>query len=150
MQKQEIDDNLIFYPQVKLGKIYFSYQEKDIIQVLGKPNLKEKDDDYSDNSYVIRLVYSKLNISFFLHFEQDSFNYLSIHTDDLILNKTKLSSFTSKTKLIKHIKKYCDENGLIGQYSKTKDMSEECYLFDKLSLTIWFEQDIISDICIQK
>lgn len=150
MQKQEIDDNLIFYPQVKLGKIYFSYQEKDIIEVLGKPSLKEKDDDYSDNSYVIRLVYSKLNISFFLHFEEYKFNYLSIHTDDLIIDKVKLSLFLSKIKLIKYIEMYCEKNGITRQCSKTKSINEECYTFNKLGLTIWFEQGEISDICVQK
>ena len=77
MELEDKDINIIFRPQIGLGKILFSFQEEDIIALLDIPE-ERNIDNFNDSEYALYLEYWNLNISPSIYYENDKFNYLSI------------------------------------------------------------------------
>jgi hypothetical protein len=150
MQIEGRDINIIFKPQVGLGNILFSFQEREIINVLGIPDKKEID-NLTDTGYAIYLYYNQQGISPSIYYENEAFESLHISTDDLILNNVKFSTLT-KDEIVKCIEDYHCKNKLqyLCKYIYEKEVNEDYYYFKNIGLTIWFEGDLISDICVQK
>lgn len=148
MRDQEQYVNLVFHPQVGLGKIDFSFNEKDIITLLGEPEDQDIDSDLGANCYSITLWYFSLGISPKVYYENNELDYLSISSDDLLIENT-LFSTLSKSRLLFFIKSYCKRNNFNSTYKKTVDDIRECYYFEGIGLTIWFEKGKISNIIVE-
>lgn len=150
MPIQERDVDIIFYPQKGLGKISFSFNEEEIISILGEPEEQEVVTDLGENEYTVYLLYFSLGISLTLHFENDKLDYLSIFSDDLILDNVQFSSLRKKG-LIRFIQNYCIEHKLCEKYEKKSDNDEEWYFFKGIGLTIWFEKrnGKMSNVCVE-
>jgi len=143
------DVNIIFHPNIGLGKIQFFFQEKEIIDVLGIPDKREIDIQ-DTNDYVLRLFYIISDLSFYLHYEDNKFIYMSIHLNDVILEELKLTLLSERI-VIDYIKDYHEKNHYIFllEESFNSEMKETCYYFESIGLTIWYEDGSISDICVQ-
>lgn len=150
MPIQEHDVNIIFYPEKGLGKIDFSFGEKEIISILGEPENRAIGTYLEENEYTVYLRYFSLGISLYLNFENDKLDYLSISSEDLILDNVQFSSLRKKG-LIRFIQHYCIEHKLDEKYEKKSDNDEEWYFFEGIGLTIWFEKrnGKMSDICVE-
>jgi hypothetical protein len=150
MESKDKDINIIFKPQISLGYISFSFLENDIVEALGTPDEREID-AFNSSEYAIYLYYYNKKVYPSLYFENGNFDYLSINTDDIILDDVKFSTLT-KNEILKFIKDYHCKNKLqyLCKYEYEEDVSEEYYYFENIGLTIWFEEDSISDICVHK
>ncbi|MDR0874463.1 MAG: hypothetical protein LBN27_13535 [Prevotellaceae bacterium] len=150
MEEQDKDINIIFKPQIGLGDILFSFQENDIVKILGNPDEREID-VFNSSEYAINLYYYKINIHPSIYYENGEFDYSSISTEDIILDNVKFSSLT-KDEIVKFIDDYHNKHGLqyLCKYEYEEDVNEECYFFENIGFTIWFEENTISDICVQR
>jgi hypothetical protein len=128
----------------------FSFQESDITKILGIPDEREID-TFNSSEYAIYLYYYKIEVYPSLYFENGNLDYLTINTNDLILDNVKLSTLT-KNEILKFIEEYHYKNKLqyLCKYAYEKDVNEEYYRLANLGLSIWFEEDFISDICVYK
>jgi hypothetical protein len=143
-------DNIIFKPQIGLGRILFSFQENDIVKVLGTPD-ERKVDIFDSSEYAIYLYYYKIKIHPSLYFENNNFDYLSIFTSDIIVDNVKFSTL-KKREVLKFIQDYHKINNIRFLMKKEYDEKVNEYFYDyrNIGLSIWFEGDSISDICVQK
>ncbi|NDV59049.1 hypothetical protein [Bacteroides sp. 519] len=141
--------DLNFYPNIGLGNISFYFQENDILQVMGSPE-KRMIYSYSEKESAICLFYNKLGISFWIHYEDNLFNHLSISIEDIILDGMKFS-LLSKQGILEFVRNYHYQCGYDYLYENTynENVNEEFYYFENIGLSIWFEEDYISDISIK-
>jgi hypothetical protein len=144
------DNNITFYPPKRIGRLLFTYHEKDIVNVLGKPD-KRTIDMFNDNEYAIYLYYNRMGLSPTLYFENNRFDYLSVHLKDIILENVKFSTLDKNSTLV-FLENYhiTHKINYVRKQSYDKDVNEECYEFENIGLTIWYERGCISDICVQK
>jgi hypothetical protein len=58
----------------------------------------------------------------------------------------------TKNEILKFIEEYHYKNKLqyLYKYAYEEDVNEKYYSFENLGLSIWFEEDSISDICVYK
>lgn len=145
IHQQDIN-NIVFFPNIGMGKVKFTYSEKDVINIFGKPLYKKTDYDANFVNYDYNLF--NVNISLFFQYEEQKFDYLSIHTNKLIIGEKEIS-LLSQTELKEHLLEYHNNMNIDFAIEVTKDEIEECFEFCNIGLTIWYEEDIISDICIQ-
>lgn len=151
MEEKDKDNKLIFKPQVGLGEILFSFnREKEVLEVLGD-SAERSIDVFSDNGYVIHLDYWNLSIFVNLYFENRFFDRLSIHTQDIILENFRFSHY-KQSEILSFIKEYHNAYKLdfIEKVESDEDIEEIWYFYENLGLTIWFDKNGISDICVQK
>ena len=150
MELEDKDINIIFRPQIGLGKILFSFQEEDIIAILGIPE-ERNIDNFNDYEYVIRLRYEKLKMYPSIYYENNKFDYLSIFTDDLILDNVKFSTLKKK-EILKFIKNYHEIHGISFGMEKEyeKKVNEYFYDYKNIGLSLWFEDGLITNICVEK
>ncbi|MDL2262453.1 hypothetical protein LJC11_03005 [Bacteroidales bacterium OttesenSCG-928-I21] len=150
MEKQGKDINIIFKPQIGLGNILFSFQENDIIKMLGTPD-ERKIDVFNLSESAIYLYYDEIKIHLSIYYENGKFDHLSIGTEDIVLDSVRFSSST-KDEIIKFIANYHYKNKIhyLCEYTYAENINEEEYFFENIGLTIWFEENTISDICVQK
>lgn len=152
MEEKDKDlNNIIFTPQIGFGKILFSFnKEEDILNVLDTPYEREIY-IFNDNEYVIHLDYWDINISVSLYFEDRIFDYLSIHTQDAILDNFQFSRH-NQSEILTYIKEYHSVYKLdfVEKKEYDKDVEETCFTYDNVGLTIWFDGNGISGICVQK
>jgi hypothetical protein len=150
MESKDKDINIVYTPQIGLGRILFSFQENDIVKVLGTPDEREVD-IFDSSEYAIYLYYYKIKIYPSLYFENSNFDYLSIFTSDLILDNVKFSTL-KKREILKFIKNYHEIYNIRFLMKKEYDekVNEHYYSYRNIGLSIWFEGDLISDICVQK
>lgn len=152
MEEKDKDlNNIIFTPQIGFGKILFSFnKEEDILNVLDTPYEREIY-IFNDNEYVIHLDYWDINISVSLYFEDRIFDYLSIHTQDAILDNFQFSRH-NQSEILTYIKEYHSVYKLdfVEKKEYDKDVDETCFTYDNVGLTIWFDGNGISGICVQK
>ena len=144
----KVNELIQFYPSKGLGKIEFSFDEDDIIEALGEADEIEEE-SFSDSESLVSLSYYDWGLDFFVEYIDDD-KILSIHSDDMILADTHLASL-EKDEMLKFIQKYHEENGIEFECEKAieEDSDEECYFFDNIGLTIWYLNDIVTDICVQ-
>ena len=146
MEKMVSNSN--FYPNVGLGDLLFKYDQNEVLSILGLPEEKEID-QVNDSDYTVRFFYKALGYSFHFHYEDNAFNYSSIHSKRIILDNEDFSMIT-KERIIGVIKDYYLKKDLVydEKYSFDESVNEETYSFDNIGLTIWFENNRISDICV--
>ena len=136
-QQQDVKE---FIPNIGYGNILFSYSKEVIISILGKPIEDQIDQD-------VNILYYP-NLTLFFHYGDDA--YLSIHLKDIILSDIKFSLFT-KENLIDFVKKYHLLKNIQYDFEHLNaDDIEDSYYFKNLGLTIWFESNEISDICLHE
>lgn len=145
-----MDNNNNFYPNIGFGNILFKQSQDEISSILGLPQEKEID-QVNDSDYTVIYLYTVLGYSLHFHYENNILEYFSIHLKRIIFNGEDLSTIT-KGRIIEVIKNYYLREQLTydGSHSFDKDMDEEIYSFDAIGLTIWFEKNQISDICINE
>jgi hypothetical protein len=149
MEEKDKDINIVFRPQVGFGKILFSFnEEKEILNVLG--TFTERSIDiFNEDEYAIYLDYWNISIS--LYYEYSKFDYLSIHTQDIVLEEFRFSEH-EKRDILSFIKKYHDKHhlGFVEDIDYNKNTKEICYYYRNIGLTIWFDKNGISGINVQK
>lgn len=144
-QQQDVN-NLTFFPNIGMGKIKFNHTESDVINILGIPSYKEVDKEVNFINYDYTLFDTK--ISLFFQYEEKEFDYLSIHTRRLYINNKDIS-LMDKISLQNFLIKYHESLGIQYDFQQSEDDLEYCYEYPSIGLTIWYEDDYISDICIQ-
>jgi hypothetical protein len=129
----------------------FSFnREEKISEILGN-SAERSVDIFSDNEYIIHLDYWNWNISVNLYFEENKFDYLSIHTQNIILENFCFSCH-NQIEILSFIKEYHNfhELDFIEKIESDEGVEETWYFYENLGLTIWFDKNGISDICVQK
>ena len=145
MRNQQQEDNhfFTFFPHKGMGKITFDLDEKKIRSLIGKPKAIYKQD--LDNNIGYNYTISGINFTIFFHYEEEIFDYSSIHSEVIIFNNCSTKHLT-KEEILYCIKDYYDSQHIDFYFEKTEDDIEDCYFFEAIGLTIWFEQNNISDI----
>ena len=153
MEEKGKDIDFNFTPQKGVGKILFSFNEKDVLKILGTPTERSVD-VFFDNEYAIYLDYynsydSHLSVN--LYFENNILDYLSIYTNDIILDNFQFSLY-HQDEILSFIKKYHDVHKLdfVEKEEYNKNTKEIFYDYDNIGLAIWFDKSGISGICVQK
>ena len=92
-----------------------------------------------------------MSISVNLYFEENKFDYLSIHAQNIILENFGFTAH-DQNEILSFIKEYHNIYKLdfIEKIESDEDIEETWYFYEKLGLTIWFDKNGISDICLQK
>lgn len=150
MEEQDKDIDLTFIPQVGFGEILFSFNEDQVLHILG--DSAERNIDYfNTNEYALYLDYWDYNIFISLHFENSTLERLSIHTQNIILDDFCFSHH-NQSEILSFIRRYHYTHNL--NFTETVEFNEEvketCYIYNRIGLTIWFDENGISDICLQK
>ena len=139
---------ITFIPTKGVGKIAFTFDEDKIIETLGDAD--EIDEEViSQSESDVSISYYDLGLDFFIEYIDDD-RILSIHSDDIILDGTNLSSL-DKDGVFDLLKKYHQKNNLefLHEQMFDEESEEEINFFDNIGLTIWYEGKEISDICCQ-
>ncbi len=144
-----IDINLMktFFPTKGMGEVLFTSTEEEIIDILGKPESREINDE-GDGFNSIELYFDQHDISIFLHFDGKIFEYMSIHSNNLLFNEIDFSK-ENKTTIIDNIEAYYKENKIEIDLQIEKDLPEYIYTYNAIGLTIWFEKEEIVDISVE-
>jgi len=150
MEEKNKDIDLNFTPQVKLGEVLFSFNEQEVLQSLGA-SAERSLDIFNDREYVIHLDYWSYNFFVSVYYENNKFDYLSIHTQDIILEDFRFSDHKKKD-ILSFIKQYHEKYKILflEKEEYDKDTDEICYNYESIGLTIWFDRTDISDISVQK
>jgi hypothetical protein len=150
MEEKDKDINIVFKPQIGFGEVLFSFnKEEDVLKILGT-SAERSVDIFNDEEYAIYLDYWNLDISVSLYFENNRFDYLSIHTQDVILDGF-CFSLHNQTEILSFIKEYHNVYKLdfVEKIEDIESVEEICYTYDTIGLTIWFDKIGISGICVQ-
>jgi len=142
--------DITFYPFKGLGQILFSSSEEDVIKLLGEPD--EKEDILDEESRVVLYYYeTRPGIDCLFHYESGKFDHLSIFTQNAVLDGFDIASAT-KDMVFDFIKEYHKTNNIEfkSEISRAEDVNEDYYQFDNIGLTIWYDGEFVSEICIQK
>ena len=148
MKESNQSEFIKFYPFKGLGSVEFSFDEDEIIDVLGQPD--EIDEDIvNDSDSVVSLSYYDYGLDIFIEYF-DGEKVLSIHSDDIIIDGENLA-FLEKDQMLKFMKDFHMKNDLEFLHEKLieEDTDEEIHYFDSIGLTIWYIEEDISDICVQ-
>ncbi|GAB6120958.1 hypothetical protein [Dysgonomonas termitidis] len=151
MEEKDKDNIFIFKPQIGLGKVLFSFnKEEDILKILGT-SAERSIDIFSKEEFAIYLDYWNLSIFVSLYFENSFFDRLSIHTQNIILDNFCFSHH-NQSEILSFIREYHNTYKLdfIEKIEFDKNTEETWYFYENLGLTIWFDKNGISDICVQK
>jgi len=149
--------NYLFKIGVGLDNISFDAKESDVIKLLGKPNKIERD-SYIDekqgfNDETIYYSYDNLGIFIKFNYFDNEYYGLTINTNKLIFNNQNWFLLT-KRKIINIIKEVYREKDLSYTFEKEKlnvyGCEVEKYEFETIGLTIWFENNKIDDLYINK
>lgn len=142
------DKHITFYPSKGVGEIEFSFDEDSIIETLGKAD-EIDEDTVSDTESVVSISYYELGLDFFFEYIDDD-QILSIHSDDIILEGKNIASL-EKDEVFQLLKTYHDKNNLEFLHDKSIDeeTDEESHYFDNIGLTLWYDEEELTDICCQ-
>jgi hypothetical protein len=143
----DINSMKTFFPNKGMGKILFTSTEEEIIAVLGKPETREVIEE-GDGFHSVELYFDQHDISVFLHFDGKKFEYMSIHSNNLLFNGIDFSK-ENKTTIVKNIEAYYSANKIKMDLAIEKDLPEYIYTYDNIGLTIWFEKEEIVDISVE-
>lgn len=149
-QAEHRNVDITFYPFEGLGQVLFSSKEKDVIGLLGDPD--EKEDIVDEESKVVLYYYNTDPcIDCLFHYEKGHFDHLSIFTQNVILDGFDIASAT-KDMVFDFVKEYHDKNNIEfkSEISRAEDVNEDYFQFDNIGLTIWYDGEFVSEICIQK
>jgi len=136
-----------FVPNKGMGKISFTSTEEEIVAILGKPETREVIEE-GDGFHSVELYFDQLDISVFLHYDGKDFEYLSIHSNNLLFNGIDFSK-ENKTTIVDNIEAYYAANKIKMDLAIEKDLPEYVYTYDNIGLTIWFENEAIVDISVE-
>lgn len=135
-----------FIPNEGIGILSFYDDENAIISKL-TAIWYEREDVVGEGYHTINLSYPILGVECFIHYEYLTFTYTSFHLKDLFILGKNISLMQLE-----------DCISIIEQFHKNKkvdfivdrkiDCNEEILFFESLGLTIWFEKNNVSDICI--
>lgn len=144
MHNQQLEDSLKFIPNAGIGKIELTFDKEKVINLLGKPILIN-DDDLDSIYYQYEIDDATLFL--FFHYENAKFDYLTVHTNMLYINGVEISKM-KKSYLLDFIKLFHDKQNFNYQYELIEDALDYSYDYTNIGLTIWFEDELVSDICI--
>lgn len=136
-----------FVPNKGMGNISFTSTEEEIIAILGKPETREVIDE-GDGFHSVELYFDQQDISVFLHYDGKDFEYLSIHSNNLLFNGIDFRK-ENKTTIVDNIEAYYAANKIKMDLKIEKDLPEYVYTYDNIGLTIWFENEEIVDISVE-
>lgn len=140
-----MEDDFKFTPNEGVGEVLFKFNKEQIIKKLGNP-IEEK----MDNELQSQMLEYELNGKFmliFIHYEDSKFDYTSIHTDVLYMDDIEISTM-NKDELLDFLKEYYEKLNLNFNFKYTEDDLDDYYEFDDIGLTVWFEEDVITDISV--
>ncbi len=136
-----------FVPNKGMGNISFTSTEEEIVAILGKPETREVIDE-GDGFHSVELYFDQQDISVFLHYDGKDFEYLSIHSNNLLFNGIDFRK-ENKTTIVDNIEAYYAANKIKMDLKIEKDLPEYVYTYDNIGLTIWFENEEIVDISVE-
>ncbi|MFV0531072.1 MAG: hypothetical protein ACK5MD_06500 [Flavobacteriales bacterium] len=139
------EDDLIFKPNIGIGKIRFIHNTSDIISLYGRA---EEMDIHNETECVAYEYFSNITrLSVFFHYDNGKLDYTSIHTEKLIVNNVEISNM-NREELLSHIKDFHKSLNVEYQEQFEDNDLDISHSFDNIGLTVWFEDNKISDICV--
>lgn len=141
----QIKDN--FRPNFGIGTLLFYDNENVIKEKIGYPDLKNTDNNESED-YTINLSYKSFGLECFVHYEDSKFSYTSFHLRKLIIDNVNLQNMGENDSLV-FLEKYHSNHSIEYLVDVKEDVEENIYFFEKIGLTLWFSKNELSDICVE-
>lgn len=147
----EDEFDLNFIPNVGVGDLLFEMSEKELLELLAmKGNINFERQVYNngedDKSISYRFKLNMNTITVFFNYEEEN-NYVSIHMNNMEINEIGLSTMNIN-KLRFYLKEFHKSLHLEYVEKFEDNKVDVSYSFDKIGLTVWFEDEEVSDICI--
>ncbi len=142
-----------FIPNIGVESLSFDMSEKDLlIFLMIKNNIafekQEYDDGEGDKSISYRFELNMNFITVFFHKEKEEDSYVSIHMDNLKVNKKELSTMNVE-QLRLHLIEFHKLSNIKYQEKFEDNDLDISYSFNNIGLTVWFEDGAVSGICIE-
>jgi len=149
--------NYLFKIGWGFGNIPFDATESEVLNLLGEPDKIERDVYVNENEDIkdetVDYYYDKIGLSFKFFYFNNELDEMAIFTNKLIYNDENWFSLSKRT-ILKTIKEIYKERNLVYSYKIEKyniyDLKIDNYGFDAIGLTIWFENNKLDDLCINK
>jgi len=138
-----------------LDNISFDATESEVKKILGEPDEIERDVYVNEkegiNDETVDYFYDNLSLSIKFNYFDNEYVGLTIFTNKLIYNSEDWFSLP-KRKVIKIIREIYLERNLVYAFQKEKYKNSETeeYNFKAIGLTIWFENNELDYLCIDK
>jgi hypothetical protein len=130
-----------------IGEIKFSNSEKGLSRLLGSPLSTEKFD--RNKSVLYRYVFKNVEIDIFYNERKSKSAHMSIHTNKLKLSGIEISTL-KEIEILNLVKKYHKKFQIPFKYIYEDTQLDVYYDFVNLGLTIWIENNVVSDISISQ
>ncbi|MEZ4913495.1 MAG: hypothetical protein R2798_05510 [Chitinophagales bacterium] len=128
-----------------IKKHFLNKNRAEIEKYLGKPQealIDEIDDEY------LRLFYYNPYIMVVLSKKDGEFIFYSIHLNKILFGKIAIEeNITTKGELLKKIQKIHTKKQIMLEYHYSEDVIDTMIEFPNINLTVWIENNTVSDIC---
>lgn len=137
----------VFVPRKTFNGIFFNSSIEAVLKKIGKPDKIFIDKNTSQNEISKSYYFQKTNITINYQKFGNVEEPLTFHSNTVYFENTNLF-LLNKTELFEVVKKYFVDNNLNFDFNETNLDDELQFDFTEIGLTIWFQNNIITDICL--
>lgn len=135
----------------RLGDISYSLPENKVLELLGKPDFIEEEKLITDEiEETQKYYYNNLGINLNFYYYDKEYYGLSIFTDHIIFKGKNLYNLEKKQVLICIEDIYIEKKYHFDYEHETNSINEDFYDFTNIGLKLWFDDNVLSDVCISK
>ncbi len=138
-----------FLPGIGIGEIKFIDNESSIINILGQPDEVEHEIERENIEDTKSLYYNKLGLVININRYEGNYEPLRFFPEPIYLEGEDLYSLKEKI-FINFIKKIHTKLNIKYKIKLEKQFEEEFYYFSNIGLSVWFLEETVTDICIEK
>lgn len=145
----QVNDSIELEFHQGIGIFKFSMKEKDLKKIISKCLDLEYTIEKRDQTVVYFCSNKSVDLNFYFHYNKRGLDYLSIHTSDLTLNGVNIKNM-KQAAVIDLVERYHTLN-FVGFKYTLEDIDDEVFInFTNIGLSIWFEEEKITDICVNR
>lgn len=136
----------------RLGDLRFDYTEQEVVALLGKPDDIEHESDHKHKgSEYVTYYYFGYGLAVSFHKQQKSNEGMSVFSENVMLKGHNLYELKRKD-ILNLVEQVYKEEGLeqyfsLTQQSQTNEDTERL-VFEELGVTLWFDGDMLDDVCV--
>ena len=152
-------EDLLFQIGKGLGDVQFSMNEEQVKKLLGEPDSIEKeesvDEEDGTKERVVYYNYHEIGIRPAFYYYNDEFDSMNIFSDQIQLHGNNLFEIDQQ-EILDIVKKIYQEEEWEFKYDyeafqeDDNDPAEEEYNFERMGLTLWFQDETLDEVCVYK
>lgn len=152
-------EDLLFLIGEGLGEVRFSMNEEQVKKLLGEPDSIDKeesvDEEDGTNELVVYYNYHEIGMRPAFYYYDDEFDSMNIFADQIQLRGSNLFELDQQ-EILDIIKKIYQEEEWEFTYDyeffqdDENGPGEEEYNFERMGLTLWFQDEALDEVCVYK